>query len=231
MTVLTQVSEAVFAAIVRALILIARKIVPGLDTLWPTWKWKNMATFGGSVTVAIALWAVVCPLDWADIPQYQPRCTTEGFLLDALYPGFLAFLLNFTGEEGFKWLRRRRHLTAHNFVSWFGSLFFYLILAITLLDVFLVGSSFSVLATVGVTFWMIAGGALVSTFAANIPGAVPTIFQLEPSSDTIIMAVILLVKAVLLFLPLDPFTKQVIVAVLNLLLLIFGNSMARYYGR
>lgn len=227
MPVITEVSEALFAAIVRALILVARKIVPGLDEVWPAWPWKNLSTFGTCMIVAVLLWAIVCPLEWADIPHYEPRCTTEGFLLDALYPGFLAFLLNYTGEEGFRWLKRKSRLTA-NFVSWFGNPLLYIAAAAAVADILFLTSPSGALSAIASVTLTIGAGLVIASSAAAMSGVTSRMLRLDPETSVLIFVTAIALKVLLLFIPIDPLVKKAILAAINLLLLLYGNTMAAY---
>jgi len=102
MSIITEISEGLFAAIARAIIIMFTAMIPGASEWWEVTEWRNLITFGVCVFAGVGMWALVCPLD-ISIPVYNPRCGLEGFLLDGLYPGILAYLLNYVGVEVFNW--------------------------------------------------------------------------------------------------------------------------------
>lgn len=103
---LTSTADVFFAGIVRAIILILRQIIPGLDKLWQEdWEWKHAIMFGlAFLVVPMACWAFECY--GGDIPGFEVRCTFEGVVLDAFYHGCMAYVLNFSGEKGFRWAEK-----------------------------------------------------------------------------------------------------------------------------
>jgi len=101
-------TEAFFALVVRILVQVALIVIPGMQGLWDTdWKWRNLILFGISfLLVPLIFYGLVC---WGavPIPTYNPSCTFAGFVMQALYPGFLSFLINYVGEDTYRRVKAR----------------------------------------------------------------------------------------------------------------------------
>lgn len=93
-------TEAVFALCVRVLVaVILTCLPPWLQEKWEHFGWRNAVLFGLSfLFIPLLFYGLYC---WGDvpIPQYSAECDFGGLILDALYPGFLAFLFNYVGED------------------------------------------------------------------------------------------------------------------------------------
>ncbi len=105
MNFLIQVPEGLYAAIVTALILFATSIHPAFSKWWKESGWDKAITAGACFLTAVILWTLTCPLQWLDLPIYQPGCDAQGFIINVPYKAFLAYMLNWGGIEGFNWAR------------------------------------------------------------------------------------------------------------------------------
>jgi len=124
--VISQISEGYFAVIVRVFVMLLIVAIPGMKQLWEDdWKWKNLVLLGISVVlVPMGFWLLEC-VGSVDIPGFVPRCTFEGVVMDALYPGLLAFLFNYVGEDALTWARSRKNNLLSVALRWAGNLFFW----------------------------------------------------------------------------------------------------------
>lgn len=104
----TDTTEAAFALVVRVLVQVALIVIPGMQGLWDNdWKWRNLILFGISfLFVPLLFYGLVC---WGavPIPTYNPDCTFAGLVMQALYPGFLAFVINYVGEDTYRRVKAR----------------------------------------------------------------------------------------------------------------------------
>lgn len=111
--ILNQTTEAFFALAVRIIVAVGLTIVPpSWKEKWESWGWRNAILFGISfIFVPMLFWGLRCP-GGVPIPGYVPRCSFTGVILDALYPGFFAFILNYVGEDMYQrsreWKRKPR---------------------------------------------------------------------------------------------------------------------------
>jgi hypothetical protein len=81
-----------------------------MQALWDAeWQWRNLILLCVSVLlVPLTLWALTCfPDPPIMIPGYSPGCTFAAVVMEALYPGFLAFLINYVGEDAYQRARAR----------------------------------------------------------------------------------------------------------------------------
>lgn len=115
-------TEAIFALVVRAVIAVGLTIVPPeWREKWDHFGWRNGVIFAMSfIVVPLLLYGLSC---WGGvpIPSYAPRCDFSGLIMDAFYPGFLAFLFNYVGEDMWRHASRRKK-RASMFINslWFG---------------------------------------------------------------------------------------------------------------
>lgn len=126
MEFLSEVSEGLYAGVVRALILAAQSIHPAVKEWWETSDWSKAVVAGACLLTAAIMWVITCPLKWLDIPIYQPGCDPQGFILDVLYKGFLAYMLNWGGESAFKWAKdKAKNRVCKLALGWLGSFWFW----------------------------------------------------------------------------------------------------------
>lgn len=222
LAILSEVSEGLYAAVVRALIMAAQAIIPGAREWWETSRWKNAVAFGACMLVPIILWAVVCPLDWADIPGYEPRCNMEGVLLDVLYKGFLAFTVNYVGEDAFKWLKRKAKKPAAALATrWLGSFWFWVFILTVVLEFFLSRSALDWQLSLAIS--------IAAAVIATLIGVVlfPSIRSLGLCMQSRVGNVLwwsaLVVKIVIHLLPLPFWLKPFISTGLTLLVFLLAN--------
>ena len=79
--------------VVGAIISVLLQVVPGLNDVWATLRWKPLIMLGVSVLVGAGMWALVC-LGGIEIGT-AVDCTKQGGVT-ALYFGLISFLANQT---------------------------------------------------------------------------------------------------------------------------------------
>lgn len=164
---LIETPEALYAAIVTALILFAKSIHPSFKDWWKESGWDRAITAGACFLTAVILWAFTCPLKWLDLPIYQPGCDVEGFIINVPYKAFLAYMLNWGGMESFSWIREKvKSKAASITISWLNSFWFWAFLGIVVLEYVLLQS--------GLTFYIGLGVVLLSVFFTTILGTITT---------------------------------------------------------
>jgi len=214
--ILTEVSEVFYAAIVSGLILIILAI-PGAKSWWETTGWKRIIIFGLCLLSAISVWAIECPLDWADIPGYAPRCNMEGIILDVLYAAFLDWALRWAGEEAVKLVqkaRKRSPLTRYFTSTGFALFLLTVVIEFVLLCLGLpwqTGLAISVTAAILVT--------LLGMFLTNFPFAI----RANPLLRTALWWLALILKVVVHTLPIPFFLKPIINIVLTIIVFVLVN--------
>lgn len=213
-SVVTEIAEGFYAAIARALIVVLTRI-PGVGDWWETSEWKQIAVFGLCILSALSVWAIECPLGWADIPAYDPRCDMEGVILDVLYPAFLAWLFNWAGEEVARWVRRK--FCGKVFVRWLSNPLFYLFLLTVAIEfiLFLTPLPWQIDLFISVTAAILAAifGLLLPRVRAHI----------HPLTRAILWWVLLVVKMVVHLLPIPFYLKPIINVTLTVALFILVN--------
>lgn len=222
MDILTEVNEGLFAAVVRALIMAAQAVIPGAEEWWKKSRWKNLVVLSLCMGAPMIMWAIECPLGWADIPAFEPRCNAEGVLLDTLYPGFLAFLINYVGEDAFDWIRRKtKNRAVFIFLSWLGSLAFWLFVAIVVVE--------AIISLSGMAWWL---GLLVSTGIGVLLTLIGMVLQsmslaiqssVLMSGGQIIWWVAIGLKIIVHFLPIPSFVAFIISGTLSVIVFLLAN--------
>lgn len=141
----TEAPEVLYAAIVAALILFAKSVHPGFQSWWEESEWDKVITAGACFLTATILWVFTCPLNWLDLPIYQPNCSIEGFLINVPYKAFLAYMFNWSGVEAFNWVRERTKNKALGItVSWLSSFWFWSFLGLVIFEYLLLQSGLSI---------------------------------------------------------------------------------------
>lgn len=222
LAILSEVSEGLYAAVVRALIMAAQAVIPGAKEWLETSKWKNAAVFGACMLVPIILWTIVCPLDWADIPGYEPRCNMEGILLDVVYQGFMAFALNFVGEYAFKWVRDKcTSGIAALATRWLGSFWFWVFVGTVVMEFFLSRSTMDWQLSLGISV----GVSIVATLVGRMffPSVRALGLCVQSKVGELIWWAAMVVKIIIHLLPLPMFIKPFLSIGLTLLIFLLAN--------
>lgn len=222
LAILSEVSEGLYAGVVRALILAAQSIIPGAKEWWETSPWKNAVAFGACMLVPLVLWAIVCPLGWADIPGYEPRCNMEGVLLDVIYKGFLAFIINYVGEDAFKWIRGKcKSPIGYLATRWMGSFWFWVFLLTVVLEFFLSRSALNWQISLAISV----GAAVIATLVGVVlfPSVRALGLCVQSKVGNILWWSALVVKVIIHLLPLPFWLKPFISTGLTLLVFLFAN--------
>lgn len=209
--IISEVSEAFYAALARGVITVIWAF-PGVKKWWEESEWTQILTFGICVTVALSAWAIVCPLGWAEIPGYDPRCDAEGVILDVMYAAFLAWLINWAGENAFKWARERRGSTAA------GISLVQLFLGVLILE--------AILLSLGLPWQTGLVISVLAAFAAAILGAMlPSMatLRMSPGLRRIVWWLGMGVKIIIHFLPITWWLKPILSVALTAILFIIVN--------
>jgi hypothetical protein len=104
-----EATEVFIAIIVRMLVAAGLTIVPDhLKEKWQEWGWRNAILFVLSfLIVPMSAWLLRCVAN-VPIPGFDPRCDFTGVVLDCLYPGFMAFFVNYVADDVIERARSRK---------------------------------------------------------------------------------------------------------------------------
>jgi hypothetical protein len=227
-------TEAVFALVVRVVVAVGLTCVPPwLREKWDKFGWRNAVLLLISfVLVPLLFYGLYC---WADvpIPQYSAECNFGGLVLDALYPGFLAFLFNYVGEDMYQRASAPRTRLAY---AWFNNAWVWAFIGTVALEFFLLksgldpwtGLAISVVASIAMTVFVVLFQQQCwyrrehELPAANVRVAVILAYA-QAAIREVLWWVVLAVKVIVHLLPIPFWLKPVVSIVLTIALFIFVN--------
>lgn len=227
--ILNETTEAFFALVVRVIVAaLLTAAPPKWKEKWEKAPWRNAVLFGLSfVFVPMLFWLLRCP-GGVPIPGYVPRCSFAGVVLDALYPGFMAFMLNYVTEDVINWARRRkRDNIVTDAIQWLNNVWFWIFVATVIFEFFLlqIHVSWEISLAISIIFSIVATGFGLILQAHHIRGNGISFFAVTafvPATEYL-WWVVLIVKIIVHILPLPFWLKPIISIGLTLVLFVLVN--------
>lgn len=224
--------EVFFALAVRFLVAIGLAVVPASwKEKWEHFAWRNAVLFGISfIFIPMLFWVLRCP-GGVPVPGYDPRCSFTGVILDALYPGLMAFALNYMGEGVFRWARDKRASDSGKrgalLINRVGFWLFlitvvveYVLLRLAL--VWHISLAVSIIASIAISLF----GLLLQLPSARVIGA-----GIRTLVSEVLWWVILVVKLIVHLLPIPFWLKPIISIALTIGLFVVVNLLLAIFRR